>query len=333
MQALILAAGRGSRLGQQTEALPKCLLEVGGRPLIEHQLQALADAGIGPVGMVVGYRADVLRDVVDIRAEYIVSERWDETNSLYSLWLARDWVKGPVVVLNSDLVVHPEVLERLVSVEGDAIVFDSTSGHGREHMKVEVVDGQLRTMSKKLPAHRVSGENVGILSFSEETARAVFKAAGDLLTAEGEDQWVSAAVCKVAQERRIRMVDIGDLPWSEIDFSYDLYEAQNEVWPAIRRVNGASGRKRARGSSPSAGLNGSGSKASHGRGDRSVGSNGNGSKAGNGSGGPSVEIEIPYGRHTLAIRVVGSDTGHCLVRLEDRTRDGGPPQPRNGGEG
>ena len=84
MQALILAAGRGSRLGGHTADVPKCLLEVGRRPLIEHQLGTLADAGVGPVGMVLGYCADEIKGVVGIRAEYILNPRWNTTNSLYS---------------------------------------------------------------------------------------------------------------------------------------------------------------------------------------------------------------------------------------------------------
>ena len=58
IQAVILAAGRGSRLGSSGDEVPKCLLEVGRRRLIEHQLDSLADAGVGPVHIVVGYGAE-----------------------------------------------------------------------------------------------------------------------------------------------------------------------------------------------------------------------------------------------------------------------------------
>ena len=245
MQSLILAAGRGSRLGQNGNDTPKCLLEVGRRPIIEHQLQALAEAGIGPVGMVIGYCGDEIRSRVGIQAEYIVNSKWHMTNSLYSFLLAREWVRGPLVILNSDILFDPEILNRLLAVEGDAIVYDSTSGNGREHMKVSVADRRLVDMSKSVPAELVSGENIGILCFSADAVDALFEKAQEIVNERGEDQWLGAAVRELARERTIRAVDVKGLPWGEIDIPYDLDRVRKEVWPAIRRNNGP-GRKIAR---------------------------------------------------------------------------------------
>ena len=74
MQAVILAGGVGSRLEKVTNGRPKCLAEIGGRPLILHQLEALSDQGVGPVLMVVGYKHEAIREVVGHRVEYIVNE-------------------------------------------------------------------------------------------------------------------------------------------------------------------------------------------------------------------------------------------------------------------
>ena len=128
--------------------------------------------------MVLGYCDDDVREVVGIRAEYIHNPRWRGTNSLYSFWLARDWVRGPVMVLNSDVLFDRKIVERLVSIGGDAIAFDSGSGCGAEAMKVVVEAGRLVSMGKGLPSEDTSGENVGILCFSEETAQALFERAG-----------------------------------------------------------------------------------------------------------------------------------------------------------
>lgn len=235
MQALILAAGRGSRLGNKSAEIPKCLLEVGRRPIIEHQLKTLAEAGVGPVAMVLGYCADEIREIVGIRAEYVINSRWSSTNSLYSFWLAREWVNGPVVVVNCDILFHPDILGRLLAAKGDASAFDSGSGDGREHMKVAVVNGRLISMSKQLPRNQVAGENVGILSFTQETARALFRKAGQLIDDGGEKQWLGSAVCEIVKEREVLAVDVAGLPWGEIDFPYDLDRVRKEVWPVIQR--------------------------------------------------------------------------------------------------
>ena len=234
IQALILAAGRGHRLGPNLSGIPKPLLEVGRRPLVEHMLQTLSDAGVGPVGMVVGYCADEIKEVVGIRAEYIHNLRWASTNSLYSFSLAREWVKGPVMVLNCDLLVHPEIVDRVLAAGEDCLAYDSSSGDGREQMAVQFRDGILTDMSKELTRARADGENVGVLYLSQETARVVLDEADDLLKRGREKDWLGSAVCRVAKTRRIRGVDVTGLPWAEIDFANDLEHARKAVWPAIQ---------------------------------------------------------------------------------------------------
>lgn len=238
MQALILAAGRGSRLGKTSEDVPKCLLEVGRRPIVEHQLEALAEAGVGPVGMTLGYCADEIKETVGIRAEYILNQRWNVTNSLYSFWLARDWIESSVLILNSDLVFHPQVIERLLSAKGDAIAYDSTSGNAPEHMKVQATRGRLVGMSKEMRADHVAGENVGILCLTKETVGALISEAGKLIEADGEKLWLGSAISGIANERDIRAIDIAPLPWGEIDTAYDLERTRKEIWPAIAQGRG-----------------------------------------------------------------------------------------------
>jgi choline kinase len=236
MQALILAAGRGTRLGDKAGGLPKCLLEIGRRPIVEHQLDALSAAGVGPVAMMLGYGADEVRERVGLKAEYLFNPEFATTNSLCSFWLARDWVKGGLLVLNCDILFDPRMLDKLLAEGGDALAYDSTSGDGREHMKVKVDRGHIADMGKELPAGEAAGENVGMLSFSEATATALFERAGALLEQGRRKDFLGAAVREIARERPIKAVDIAGLAWGEIDFPYDLDRARKEVWPAIERA-------------------------------------------------------------------------------------------------
>lgn len=233
-QVLILAAGRGSRMGPKTHDIPKPLLQIGSKFLIEHQLEMFADAGVGPVGIVVGYQADEIGAVVGIRADYMKNPRWATTNSLYSFYLARDWVRDDLLVLNCDVFFHPEILDRLLAAGGDCFAYDSRSGKGREHMKVRLQDGHLVEMGKDLAAQHTHGENVGILYFKAATARLLFDEAESWLRSQGSDDWLGAAVQRLAQRVPIRGTDISPLPWAEIDFAYDLDRARKQVLPAIQ---------------------------------------------------------------------------------------------------
>lgn len=117
MQALILAAGRGSRLSNCVRGKPKCLIEVGGKPLIDHQLNVLRSVGITRICVVTGYCAEQVSCFVARRGQCIENPDYAKTNSVYSLSLARGWVTGPFVMLNSDVLAHPEVYQRVMSAE------------------------------------------------------------------------------------------------------------------------------------------------------------------------------------------------------------------------
>jgi choline kinase len=234
MQAVILAAGLGSRLKPVTGGKAKALIEVGSRPLILHQLEALADHGVGPVLVVAGHQADEVQRVVRDRAEIILNERFAETNSLYSLWLAREWIKGPFVLLNCDLLFDPQILDRLLAEKGNVLAYDSTSSRGREQTKVAIKDGRVVDIGKDVPASAARGESIGMLRFDADGARAMLRAAAELIENNKEETaWVIAATRVTCSQVHVRGINIAGYAWAEIDFPYDLDVARREVWPAI----------------------------------------------------------------------------------------------------
>ncbi len=233
MQAVILAGGVGSRLEKLTNGKPKCLVEIGGRPLILHQLEALSDHGVGPVVMVVGYNHEAIREVVGRRVEYLVNERYRETNSLYSLWLAREWVKGPFVLLNGDLFFDPEVLARVLEDPGNVLAYDSTSSRGREQTKVAIRGRKVIDLGKDLPPASARGESLGLLKFEADGAKAMLEVAAQQIEGGHEQAWVIEATRAVCKMVPIYGTNVAGLPWTEVDFPHDLEEARSEVWPAI----------------------------------------------------------------------------------------------------
>ena len=236
MRAIILAAGVGSRLQALSGGKPKCLVEIGGRPLILHQLEALADHGIGPVLVVAGYKADEVRSVVGDRAEFVVNDRYQETNSLYSLWLAREWVDGPFILLNCDLFFSPDILDRLLDAPSNALVYDSTSSRGREQTKVAVKEGRVVDIGKDVPPGSARGESLGTLKFDAAGGKAMFDASDRLIREGNERAWVIEATRAAATQVDIRAINVAGLAWTEIDFPYDLDVARREVWPTIYKT-------------------------------------------------------------------------------------------------
>lgn len=233
MQAVILAAGYGSRLERVSKGRPKCLVPVGGHALIEHQIEALNDAGIGRVLVVVGYKADEIRRELGDRVEYVENTRYDETNSLYSLWLARDWIEGPFVLMNCDLLFHPQILDRLLAQGGNGIAFDSSSTGGREQTKVAVQEGRLVDLGKDLPPEASRGESIGLTCYDPQGVHLLMARADALISSGAENCWSIEAIRGICSNVKMKAYNVAGMPWVEVDFPNDLVRAEREVWPAI----------------------------------------------------------------------------------------------------
>ena len=122
MKGIILAAGKGSRLNGTIGDKPKCLLRVGGKTLVERQIEALRAVGIDDIVVVVGCQAEAVRRTCGQRITYVENTRFAQTNSLYSLWLARPLLYDGFVVMNCDVLFHPQMLvgSRDVAARGRA---------------------------------------------------------------------------------------------------------------------------------------------------------------------------------------------------------------------
>lgn len=120
MQAVILAAGMGKRLGELTKGNTKCMIEVGGETLISRLLRQLDKFNLSRVVMVVGYKAKELQDylatlTVKTPIEFVVNEVFDKTNNIYSLYLAKDWLtKEDTLLFESDIIMEDTVITKLV---------------------------------------------------------------------------------------------------------------------------------------------------------------------------------------------------------------------------
>jgi choline kinase len=243
MRGIILAAGKGSRLNGTAANKPKCLVEAGGLTLLERQLQILERAGVDDVTVVVGCGADDVRSLCGRRVTYVENTRFAETNSLYSLWMARALLQDGFVVLNCDVIFHPVLLtDLLTSRHQDALLIAYREAnqpeYGDEEMKVKVRCGRVVDMSKTMDPSEADGENLGIVKFSPAGA-AILVDIMDRLVAAGELRaWAPRAFSEFARLRPLHAISTRGLPWIEIDFPEDYRRAVRDVLPAIEAMVG-----------------------------------------------------------------------------------------------
>ncbi|PSP55439.1 sugar nucleotidyltransferase [Halobacteriales archaeon QS_1_67_19] len=164
MRAVILAAGRGSRMGEATADVPKAFLEIGGRTLYDRQREVLDDYVDG-ITVVLGYQAENARRHLS-SADEIVLDRWDEFDNAESLRRALVRIDDDVLVLNGDVLVSPAVLDRLVgryeTLAGECNVVGCLAGVQDEHTAIRSDDAGRVVEYGQIAGNRHAG--VGIVS-------------------------------------------------------------------------------------------------------------------------------------------------------------------------
>ena len=238
MKGIILAAGKGSRLNGTIGDKPKCLLRVGGKTLVEREIEALRANGVDDIAVVVGCQADSVRRTCGLGITYVENTRFAQTNSLYSLWLARPLLLDGFVVMNCDVLFHPQLLTDLLeSRHHNALLVSYDEGPlGDEEMKVKVRRGRVVDISKTMDASEADGENVGIVKFGADGARVLANILNDRVAAGGLRDWAPRAFGEFANVQALYAIGTRGLPWTEIDFPEDYQHAVNEVLPAIEEA-------------------------------------------------------------------------------------------------
>jgi choline kinase len=238
VRGVILAAGQGTRL-DGGDVKPKCLFKVGGVTLLARQIESLKAAQVNDICVVIGFQGDLIRRQCPAGINFVENSMFAETSSLYSLWLARDYLADGFVVLNSDVLFHYKILETLLhSSHHDALLVAYNNGTtnflGEEEMKVKVKNGVVIDISKEINPQEADGENVGIVKFGSTGAKLLIEYMNDLIERGGLRDWAPRAFKEFALHHSLHAISTNNYPWIEIDFSADYDKAVNETYPLIR---------------------------------------------------------------------------------------------------
>jgi len=239
MRGIILAAGKGARLNGGNSDMPKCLVTLGGETMLARNIRALRCAGVDEITVVVGCAAETVRRSCggDADITFVENAEFDQTNSLYSLWLARPVLAEGFVVMNCDVLVHPQLLTDLLSARHeDALLIayrDDDTEYGDEEMKVRVRRGRVVDISKAMAPDDADGENLGVVKFGADGAVALVEEMTRIVGAGEVRAWAPRAFQAFAARRPLHVIGTRGLPWIEIDFPDDYRRAVEDVLPSI----------------------------------------------------------------------------------------------------
>lgn len=239
MKAIILAAGRGSRMKNMTDDRPKCLVELRGKPLLEWQLTALHEAGISEIAIVTGYKRELLASRAPMEFH---NPRWSETNMVSSLACAQEWLQAePCIVSYSDIFYEASAVESLMESQASlAVTYDPhwlklwEKRFGDPLLDAETfrlkADGSLAEIGNKPQSvGEVQGQYMGLLRFTPAGWAEVVRIRSGLTSAECDRMHMTGTLQKVIEAGRMPVAAVPyEKPWGEVDSLDDLtkYESQ-----------------------------------------------------------------------------------------------------------
>ena len=232
MKAIILAAGVGRRLSPITDTTPKCLIQVGGKTILERYFENFERLGIDSAVIVVGHLKEKIMAAAGdewhgVKISYLNNERFEEGN-IFTVHLASQAFDDDIIMMDADVIFHPGLLERQIkSPNANCYLMDEGFvEHDGEECKVAALNGRVvannRRITKKYD--RV-GEGLGFLKLSLGTALELKKIVAEFI-GRGETTKEYEDALEILLEREVVGFEpVGDLPWTEIDFADDIPKA------------------------------------------------------------------------------------------------------------
>ena len=239
-KAIILSAGQGSRLGHLTHDRPKCLIDFGGRTLLDWQLDMLAANGIEQAVVVTGFRDDQIEAALKRRrsagegpeVRTIYNPFYKVADNLGSLFIAREELGEDTLVWNGDTLVSADLMKRVVENDrqGICVTIDRKDGYDEDDMKVVAgEDGRLHAIGKRL-SEGVNAESIGLLAFRGDGPQRFREAIERAIRSpEGTTIWYLRVIHHIAQESDVWTLDIAGEEWGEVDFPDDVERARELV--------------------------------------------------------------------------------------------------------
>ena len=254
MIGVILAAGMAKRLRPLTDTKPKCLLEVGGRTLLERTVRAMQQAGITEFVVVTGYRGEQIRSFLETSFSSIPSSTsstsdtsttsphftflhnsdYEHNNNIYSLWMAGEVVRGrDFLLMDSDILCDPAAVVAIAKQEESALALNRHEC-GEEEIKVIVdANNRITEINKTCNPKDAIGESVGIEKMTAEYSTALYEELDQMIVKEGliDIFYERCFERLIPQGHTFKVVDTTHYFSYELDTPEDFQRAQ-ELIPA-----------------------------------------------------------------------------------------------------
>lgn len=224
MKALLLAAGRGTRISRYLGNRPKCTVDIGnGSTLLEYTINMLRSKGVKDIAIVTGFRHEIIDNILENSGvEVFYSPFFDVTNSIVSAWFARDFMcDDDMLIMNADVFCEESMYDMMLSVKDDPVMFYDTRRIEEADYRFTCKDGIICKYGKDLPPSETSGEYVGIARMSRRFLPTFEAKLEDLINTQHSDMWWENVLYSMSNVTQIHAHDIAPYFWAEVDYVED----------------------------------------------------------------------------------------------------------------
>lgn len=230
MKAIIMAAGVGKRLLGLNMNKPKCLLTAGSETLIRRSVNLLLKKGISDITVIVGYEADLIRNELKNDVVYFENPHFLTTNSIMSLWYAKDLLKDDVLLLNGDLYYEHGILDYAKSQTNPVVMLADSTRIDNADYRFGFIGNQINRFGKHLTNQETDGEYVGIVRIDQCFIK-TFKQTLEEMIISGKSNiwWEDVLYSFISKQVPIHFYDVAGTFWSEVDTLKDYNYLQNWI--------------------------------------------------------------------------------------------------------
>jgi len=232
MKAVILAAGMGKRLKKVSGGLPKSMIKIGNSSIIHHQLESCLKVGINKFVVVLGYKKEQLKEHILEKIDhenitFVENPIYDTTNTLYSLWLTREYLNDDFIYFNADVLFQSDLLQKISAKSKYSQLLLETKSCAEEEVKM-IIDDEMRIqqISKVLPIPECAGEFIGIGKFNKEILNRFVHYLQYGVDNNQSNNYFEYAVDLLAKDEILKVIPTDGVPCIEIDFPEDLKKAK-----------------------------------------------------------------------------------------------------------
>ena len=231
MKAIIMAAGKGTRISRFIQDKPKCTIKLKHTTLIEYTVSILKKKGIPDISVVLGYESDCVRAILrktDVKFYY--NPFFDITNSVSSLWFAREELgKDDTLIMNGDVFFEERFLDIFLNEKRSPVLFSDESRKEIADYKLYYEKGLLKKYGKNLTGRHITGEYVGVAKISKDNSVRFRKKMEEAISAQRHGLWWEDVLYEMSDRTKIYVKNIAGLFWAEVDYVEDYERIQQWV--------------------------------------------------------------------------------------------------------